>query len=172
MQVLVSRPGTSGGWQECILNRFVDANPDYPFRFIQFTNLLRLGLVWDFSDTSRRQYFSIKGSLSKQECGAASCFDTAKNWAVEMPSDRFSILELRNPHTTEEVPVSSWRNSCHHQGSQCFANLASIGIQQLPFLPSAVAISSSGRHFRYAVWLGNDNLNHHLPRSAFRTTHL
>eukprot|EP00434_Breviolum_minutum_P029710 symbB.v1.2.026265.t1/scaffold2611.1/size89775/9 len=39
-EVLVSRPGTSGGWQECILNRFVDANPDYPFRFIQFTNLL------------------------------------------------------------------------------------------------------------------------------------
>ena len=61
MQVLVSRPGTSGGWQECILNRFVDANPDYPFRFIQFTNLLRLGLVWDFSDTSRRQYLASKG---------------------------------------------------------------------------------------------------------------
>lgn len=39
-EVLVSRPGTSGGWQECILNRFRDANPDYPFRFIQFTNLL------------------------------------------------------------------------------------------------------------------------------------
>lgn len=41
-QVLVSRPGTSGGWQECILNRFLDANPDYPFRFVQFTNLLIL----------------------------------------------------------------------------------------------------------------------------------
>ena len=45
-EVLVSRPGTSGGWQECVLNRFLDANPDYPFRFIQFTNLLSLGSTW------------------------------------------------------------------------------------------------------------------------------
>lgn len=88
VQVLVSRPGTSGGWQECILNRFVDANPDYPFRFIQFTNLLRLGLVWDFSDTSRRFFFKHQRVVVK----AASCFDTAKNWAVEMPSDRFQSL--------------------------------------------------------------------------------
>ncbi|CAJ1351401.1 unnamed protein product, partial [Effrenium voratum] len=39
-EVLVSRPGTSGGWQECILNRFVDANPEYPLRFVQFTDML------------------------------------------------------------------------------------------------------------------------------------
>eukprot|EP00439_Symbiodinium_sp_Y106_P036533 s2264_g4.t1 len=39
-EVLISRPGTSGGWQECILNRFVDANPDYTLRFVQFTDLL------------------------------------------------------------------------------------------------------------------------------------
>eukprot|EP00931_Biecheleriopsis_adriatica_P123432 TRINITY_DN98479_c0_g1_i1.p1 TRINITY_DN98479_c0_g1~~TRINITY_DN98479_c0_g1_i1.p1 ORF type:complete len:697 (+),score=140.47 TRINITY_DN98479_c0_g1_i1:48-2138(+) len=39
-EVLVSRPGTSGGWQECVLNRFVDANPGYPLKFVQFTNLL------------------------------------------------------------------------------------------------------------------------------------
>lgn len=38
-EVLVSRPGTSGGWQEC-LYRFVDANPVYPLRFVQFTNLI------------------------------------------------------------------------------------------------------------------------------------
>ena len=44
-QVLVSRPGTSGGWQECVLNRFVDVNPEYPLRFVQFTNLLIPGLV-------------------------------------------------------------------------------------------------------------------------------
>ncbi|CAE7514041.1 RPL37A [Symbiodinium natans] len=39
-EVLVSRPGTSGGWQECVLDRFVDVNPQYPLRFVQFTNLL------------------------------------------------------------------------------------------------------------------------------------
>merc|ERR1712032_136907 len=39
-EVLVSRPGTSGGLQECVLERFVDANPGYPLRFVQFTNLL------------------------------------------------------------------------------------------------------------------------------------
>ncbi|CAE7707530.1 unnamed protein product [Symbiodinium pilosum] len=39
-EVLVSRPGTSGGWQECVLDRFVDANPQYALRFVQFTNLL------------------------------------------------------------------------------------------------------------------------------------
>ena len=41
MQVLVSRPGTSGGWQECVLDRFVDANPQYQLKFVQFTNLLK-----------------------------------------------------------------------------------------------------------------------------------
>ncbi|CAE7301556.1 unnamed protein product [Symbiodinium sp. CCMP2456] len=39
-EVLVSRPGTSGGWQECVLDRFVDANPQYKLKFVQFTNLL------------------------------------------------------------------------------------------------------------------------------------
>lgn len=39
-EVLVSRPGTSGGWQECILNQFMAANPGYPVRFVQFTDLL------------------------------------------------------------------------------------------------------------------------------------
>lgn len=50
MEVLVSRPGTSGGWQECVLNRFVDTNPGYPLRFVQFTNLLILcsGEVYSF----------------------------------------------------------------------------------------------------------------------------
>ena len=43
-EVLISRPGTSGGWQECVLNRFVEVNNDYPLRFVQFTNLLMLGL--------------------------------------------------------------------------------------------------------------------------------
>ena len=50
-EVLISRPGTSGGWQECVLNRFVEVNEDYPLRFVQFTNLLMLGLgslwIWD-----------------------------------------------------------------------------------------------------------------------------
>lgn len=39
-EVLVSRPGTSGGLEECMLNRFVEANPGYPIRFVQFTHLL------------------------------------------------------------------------------------------------------------------------------------
>lgn len=39
-EVLVSRPGTSGGLQECLLLRFLEANPSYPLRFAQFTDLL------------------------------------------------------------------------------------------------------------------------------------
>merc|ERR1711870_88645 len=30
----------SGGLQECLLDRFVEANPVFPLRFVQFTDLL------------------------------------------------------------------------------------------------------------------------------------
>eukprot|EP00971_Amphidinium_carterae_P117325 2323990-Amphidinium_carterae.2 len=36
----VSKPGTSGGLQECIFARFLEANPSYPLKFVQFTNIL------------------------------------------------------------------------------------------------------------------------------------
>mmetsp|Transcript_3389 Transcript_3389/g.6911 ORF Transcript_3389/g.6911 Transcript_3389/m.6911 type:complete len:274 (-) Transcript_3389:487-1308(-) len=38
-QVLVARPGTSGALAECVMNRFLDLAPQFPFTFTQFQDL-------------------------------------------------------------------------------------------------------------------------------------
>lgn len=59
-EVLVSRPGTSGGWQECLLNQFVAVNPGYPLRFVQFTDLLDAGSSREVYNSSL-SYASLAG---------------------------------------------------------------------------------------------------------------
>eukprot|EP00933_Yihiella_yeosuensis_P033557 TRINITY_DN27235_c0_g1_i1.p1 TRINITY_DN27235_c0_g1~~TRINITY_DN27235_c0_g1_i1.p1 ORF type:complete len:687 (+),score=79.33 TRINITY_DN27235_c0_g1_i1:83-2143(+) len=93
-EVIVSRPGTSGGWQECVLNRFVDANPGYPLRFVQFTNLLN-------PNTTKEVYnFSLSyNSLSQFRAAVSFPYDTSLMFFWEFYSMNMPLF----------IPFQLWR---------------------------------------------------------------
>jgi len=93
-EVIISRPGTSGGLQECLLNQFVDANPTYPVRFVQFTNLLD-------PHTTKEVYNT---SLSYVELGKYRAL-------VSFPYDTSLMLfwEFYSMNVPTYVPFQLWR---------------------------------------------------------------
>jgi len=93
-EVLVSRPGTSGGWQECVLNRFVDSNPGYPLRFLQFTDLLNPHTTKEVYNTS----LSYSG-LSQYRAVVGFPYDTSLMFFWEFYSMNMPVF----------VPFQLWR---------------------------------------------------------------
>lgn len=93
-EVLVSRPGTSGGWQECLLQRFLEANPGYPLRFVQFTELLE-------PHSTREVYNSSLSysSLAQYRAVVSFPYDTSLMFFWEFYSMNMPIF----------VPFQLWR---------------------------------------------------------------
>ena len=114
LQVLVSRPGTSGGWQECVLDRFVDANPQYSLRFVQFTNLLS------------HAYISFLRAFGRSV--------TSVGWLILL------VVRTRNPHTTEEVRSVNSETDRGTHADRPDTSDAATGLQHDTFLSIFVAI--------------------------------
>lgn len=123
-EVMVSRPGTSGGLQECLLNQFVENNPSYPVRFVQFTDLLD-------PHTTREVY---NNSLSYVEL-------TKYRALVSFPYDTSLMLfwEFYSANVPTYVPFQLWRWGIFGQHTR--RDLASpvleddTGVERPPYSP-------------------------------------
>eukprot|EP00929_Paragymnodinium_shiwhaense_P051972 TRINITY_DN26074_c0_g1_i1.p1 TRINITY_DN26074_c0_g1~~TRINITY_DN26074_c0_g1_i1.p1 ORF type:complete len:710 (+),score=117.28 TRINITY_DN26074_c0_g1_i1:76-2205(+) len=92
-EVMIQRPGTSGGWQECLLRRFEEANPAYPVRFVQFTDLL--------NPHTKKEVYNM--SLSYKELGKFRAL-------VSFPYDTSLMLfwEFYSMNVPTFVPFQLW----------------------------------------------------------------